>query len=134
MPLTYWLALMLVGAVLFILTAGCAFFILRNHISDPRVFIGMTLTSLFILATTTTLGIIILWGAGILKYESAFMNWLGGATIAEVAGILTIIVNFYFKVQIGQQLPPQPLTAPAPVPSPVLTTPVSAPAIGSGTP
>jgi len=115
MVLTYWLALILIGAVLFILTAGCAFFIARNHISDPKVFIGITLTCLFILATTTTLGIIILWGARILAYDSSFMNWLGGATVAEVAGILTIIVNFYFKVQINQVPGPSngPATAPA---------------------
>jgi hypothetical protein len=132
MLFTYWLALLLVGAVLFILTVGVAFFILRNHIRDPKVFIGMTLTSLFILATTTTLGIIILWGAGVLKYEASFMNWLGGATVAEVAGILTIIVNFYFKVQTGQQAPTSALTDPTP--SAALPPPVPAPAIGSGTP
>ena len=102
MAFTYWLALLLVGAVLFILTAGCAFFIARNHISDPKVFIGITLTSLFVLATTTTLGIIILWGAKVLAFDASFMNWLGGATVAEVAGILTIIVNFYFKVDTRQ--------------------------------
>jgi hypothetical protein len=118
MVLTYWLALILVGAVLFILTAGCAFFIARNHISDPKVFIGITLTCLFILATTTTLGIIILWGAKVLAFDTSFMNWLGGATVAEVAGILTIIVNFYFKVQIGQPAPLSELPAPAPAPAP----------------
>ena len=127
MPLTYWLALMLVGAVLFILTAGVSYFILRNHIRDPKVFIGMTLTSLFILATTTTLGIIILWGAKVLTYEASFMNWLGGATVAEVAGILTIIVNFYFKVQTGPLDSPQELTASAPPPPLV-------PPAGPGTP
>jgi hypothetical protein len=134
MPLTYWLALMLVGAVLFILTAGVSYFILRNHIRDPKVFIGMTLTSLFILATTTTLGIIILWGAGVLKYEASFMNWLGGATVAEVAGILTIIVNFYFKVQTSQPDPSQALTVSVPPPTPVLAATVAASSVGPGTP
>jgi hypothetical protein len=119
MAFPYWLALILIVAVLFILTAGCAFFIARNHISDPKVFISITLTSLFVLATTTTLGIIILWGAQKLIFEASFMNWLGGATVAEVAGILTIIVNFYFKVEtrptalLDQSSNPQPVPAAA---------------------
>jgi hypothetical protein len=122
MILTYWLALILIGAVLFILTAGCAFFIARNHISDPKVFIGITLTSLFVLATTTTLGIIILWGARILTFDATFMNWLGGATVAEVAGILTIIVNFYFKVQTVPPHPPSSVPTAAPASVPVTAT------------
>jgi hypothetical protein len=117
MALTYWLAMVLVCAVLFILTAGCAFFIARNHISDPKVFIGITLTSLFVLATTTTLGIIILWGAKVLTFEASFMNWLGGATVAEVAGILTIIVNFYFKVETRPLVLQDQSSSPQPVPA-----------------
>lgn len=118
----YLLVMTLVCVVLFILTAGGAYFIARNHIQDPKVFIGITLTSLFVLATTTTLGIIILWGAKVLTFDTSFMNWLGGATVAEVAGILTIIVNFYFKVQIPQSAHPvaslsaqsAPIVAPVP--------------------
>lgn len=101
----YALAFVLVVAVMLILTCAGAYFIAKNHIHDPKVFIGITLTCLFVLATTTTLGIIILWGAKVLTFDAAFMNWLGGATVAEVAGILTIIVNFYFKVQ--PEPPPQ---------------------------
>jgi hypothetical protein len=52
------------------------------------------------------------------------MNWLGGATVAEVAGILTIIVNFYFKVQIGLPVPLPDLQAPALAPSPVPVPPL----------
>jgi hypothetical protein len=112
MTFTYWLAFILVAVVLFILTFGGAYFIARNHIHDPRVFIGITLTSLFVLATTTTLGIIILWGAKVLTFDTSFMNWLGGATVAEVAGILTVIVNFYFKAPITEP-PPAPANPPA---------------------
>ena len=107
----HWVGYALVIAVLVILAANGFLFIFWNHITDPKVFIAITLVSLFVLATTTTLAIIFLWGAGILKFESGFINWLGGATVAEVAGILTIIINFYFAG--GPAKAPQ-VPAPAP--------------------
>jgi hypothetical protein len=78
-----------------------------------------------VLATTTTFAIILLWGSGQLTLDVAFVKWLGGATVAEVAGILMIIVNFYFAKptpmtqpsvpassvqQQSQTAPPQPAT------------------------
>ena len=128
----HWVGYSLVIGVLLILALSGAWFVYSNHISDPRVFIAIMLTSLFVLATTTTLAIIFLWGAKVLDLDKTFMNWLGGATVAEVAGILTIIVNFYFAK-------PTP-TLQAPTPAPVVqqqsqsappqqpTTPVQAPA------
>jgi hypothetical protein len=89
MNIWHWLALILAG--------NGAVFIASNKISDPKVFIAITLTSLFVLATTSTMAIIILWGAKLLTLDQAFVKWLGGATVAEVAGILTIIINYYFK-------------------------------------
>lgn len=106
----HWVGYALIIVVLVILAANGFLFIFWNHISDPKVFIAITLMSLFVLATTTTLAIIFLWGAGILKFESSFINWLGGVTIAEVAGILTIIVNFYFAGQNPK--PPAPAQTP----------------------
>jgi hypothetical protein len=82
-----------------------------NHINDPKVYVALMLTSLFALATTTTLAIIFLWGAGILNFTEQFMNWLGGATVAEVAGILIIIVNFYFAKPAEPSQTPQPTPA-----------------------
>jgi hypothetical protein len=97
MSIWYWIAILLIGAVLVILAINGFVFISQNKISDPRDFIALTLTSLFVLATTSTLAIIILWGAKLLAFPDSFMQWLGGATVAEVAGILTIIINYYFK-------------------------------------
>jgi hypothetical protein len=97
MNIFHWLAIVLIGVVLVILAANGFVFIALNHISDPKDFIALTLTSLFVLTTTSTLAIIILWGAQLLKLDTAFVKWLGGATVAEVAGILTIIINYYFK-------------------------------------
>jgi hypothetical protein len=108
----HWVGYSLIIAVLLILALNGAWFMHSNHISDPRVYIAITLTSLFVLATTTTLAIIFLWGAKVLDLDKTFMNWLGGATVAEVAGILTIIVNFYFAK-------PTP-TLQAPTPAPVV--------------
>jgi len=92
-----WIAMLLIGVVLMILAANGFVFIASNKISDPKDFIAITLTSLFVLTTTSTLAIIILWGASLLKLDLGFVKWLGGATVAEVAGILTIIINYYFK-------------------------------------
>ena len=92
-----WIAMLLIGVVLMILAANGFVFIASNKISDPKDFIAITLTSLFVLTTTSTLAIIILWGASLLKLDLGFVKWLGGATVAEVAGILSIIINYYFK-------------------------------------
>jgi hypothetical protein len=97
MKFLHWLGFILIGAVLVVLAANGFIFMWFNQIKDPGVFIAITLTSLFVLATTTTFSIIILWGSGQLTLDVAFVKWLGGATVAEVAGILTIIVNYYFK-------------------------------------
>jgi hypothetical protein len=97
MNVWYWIAMLLIGVVLLILALNGFVFISKNKISDPKDFIAITLTSLFVLTTTSTLAIIILWGAKLLTLDTAFVKWLGGATVAEVAGILTIIVNYYFK-------------------------------------
>ena len=119
----HWVAYSLIIIVLLILAANGFLFIFWNHISDPRVFISITLTSLFVLATTTTLAIIFLWGAKILDFDPSFVHWLGGATVAEVAGILAIIINFYFagptpKTQVQTQAA-QEQTQPAQQPSSV---------------
>ena len=119
------LTYILVAGVFVILTTFGWIFMATNHNNDPKVYIALMLTSLFALATTTTLAIIFLWGAKVLTFSEQFMNWLGGATIAEVAGILLIIVNFYFNGQNPrpQTPPPTPAAqqmpaAPAPQPAP----------------
>jgi hypothetical protein len=105
MKFLHWLGFILIGVVLIILAANGFIFMWTTKATDPGVFIAITLTSLFVLATTTTFAIILLWGSGQLTLDVAFVKWLGGATVAEVAGILTIIVNFYFAK-------PTPLTQP----------------------
>jgi hypothetical protein len=97
MTIWNWLAIVLIGVVLLILAANGFIFMWTNRINDPKDFIAITLTSLFVLVTTSTMAIILLWGAKVLELDAGFMKWLGGATVAEVAGILTIIVNYYFS-------------------------------------
>lgn len=136
--LAVWLHLLtyvLVVGVFVTLSGFGWVFMTSNHINDPKVYVALMLTSLFALATTTTLAIIFLWGAGILSFSEQFMNWLGGATVAEVAGILIIIVNFYFaqptpaptaqQTQAAQQQTDsaQPQQPPQQVQAPPKTTP-----------
>jgi hypothetical protein len=135
----HWVAYALIITVLIILAANGFLFIFWNHITDPRVFIAITLMSLFVLTTTTTLAIIFLWGAGVLTFDKDFVHWLGGATVAEVAGILIIIVNFYFngqnpKMPAQTQTPTVQQTQPATFDpnAPYQTAPPSAAAQGAG--
>lgn len=118
----------LVAGVMVTLVAFGWIFMSSNSISDPKVYIAITLTSLFVLATTTTLAMIFLWGAGVLNFTEKFMNWLGGATVAEVAGILTIIISSYFTNQNSKPTDQTPKpetkqgqTAPNAQPSPPTT-------------
>ncbi|WP_058189460.1 hypothetical protein [Terracidiphilus gabretensis] len=108
MKFLHWLGFILIGVVLIILAANGFIFMWTTKATDPGVFIAITLTSLFVLATTTTFAIILLWGSGQLTLDVAFVKWLGGATVAEVAGILTIIVNFYFAKPAQAPAQPQP--------------------------
>jgi hypothetical protein len=73
-------------------------FIAFNKKSDPKEFIGITMVALFIFVTTSTMGLIVLATCNPpqITLDASFLKWLGGATIAEVAGIVTLIVKAYF--------------------------------------
>lgn len=60
-------------------------------------FIVSTLTGTFIFAVFETFAIILLWGLGRLELPEKFVHWLGGATVGEIATLLTIIVKQVFK-------------------------------------
>lgn len=77
---------------------GVSFFMFWNHIGDPKVFVSLAMICLFVFVTMSTIGLIVLGSAGELNISEDFLKWLAGATIAEVAGIVLIIVKAYFAV------------------------------------
>ncbi len=56
-------------------------------------FTSMILLWIYMFAVIATFSIVILWGLGRLELPAKFMNWLGGATIGEVAGLVIIVVE-----------------------------------------
>lgn len=60
-------------------------------------FVALTLLGTFVFVTVETFAIILLQGFHELELPEKFLHWLGGATIGEVATLLTIIVRAVFK-------------------------------------
>ncbi len=59
-------------------------------------FTSMILLWIYMFAVIATFSIVILWGLGRLELPEKFMNWLGGATIGEVAGLVIFVVKQIF--------------------------------------
>ena len=89
------LLVMLVVAL--IPSGGVMVFIGKNRISDAAVFIALTIVCIFAFVTVCTMGLIVLNAASVIELDKDFMRWLGGATVGEVAGMLLIVVRYYFR-------------------------------------
>jgi hypothetical protein len=87
----------LVGVTLAIVAVFSAVFMLSNRISDLRTWLALSLTATFIVLCVGTFALIVAFGGKTMTFEPGFLNWLGGVTIAEVAGIVGIVFNFFFK-------------------------------------
>lgn len=87
-----------------IVTVFSAVFMLSNHITDLRTWLALALTATFIVCCIATLAILIGSSNGTMKIEESLLRWLGGATIAEVAGIVLIVFRFFFATgsEIGK--------------------------------
>ncbi len=77
---------------------GAWVFISTNKKSNPKDFVGVTMVALFIFVTTATVGLIVLSTCDppVMKIDSWLVKGLMAATVAEVAGICTLIVKAYF--------------------------------------
>ncbi len=84
------------SAAFLIVTVFSAVFMLSNKINDLRTWLALALTATFIVCCIATLSLIIGNGNGTMKFDPALLKWLGGATIAEVAGIVLIVFRFFF--------------------------------------
>lgn len=87
---------LLIGFTVFVVTIFSAYFMMSNRINDLRTWLALALTDTFVVCTLTTLALIIAAGTKQMNFEEGFLKWLGGATIAEVAGIVLIVFRFFF--------------------------------------
>jgi hypothetical protein len=79
-----------------VVTLFSAIFMMSNKISDLRTWLALALTATFIVCCIATMALIIGSGNGTMTFDPSFLKWLGGATIAEVAGIVLIVFRFFF--------------------------------------
>ena len=97
----------LTAVAFLVVTTFSAFFMISNRISDLRTWLALSLTATFIVCCIATLALIIGSGNGTMTFEPSLLRWLGGATIAEVAGIVLIVYRFFFTAggDTGQVVP-----------------------------
>jgi Na+/H+ antiporter NhaC len=82
---------------LLILTVFSVMFMMSNRIDDLRTWLARALTDTFIVLCIGTFSLIIASDGGTMNFKEDFLEWLGAATIAEVAGIVLIVFRFFFK-------------------------------------
>lgn len=87
---------LLIGFTVLVVTIFSAIFMMSNKIDDLRTWLALALTDTFVVCTLTTLALIIAAGTNTMTFNEDFLRWLGGATIAEVAGIVLIVFRFFF--------------------------------------
>jgi hypothetical protein len=63
---------------------------------DLRGFIAFNIIGIFCFAVIETFSIILLCGLGRLSLSENLVNWLGAATVGEVAGMVYLIVESVF--------------------------------------
>ena len=84
-------------AAFLVVTVFAAVFMMSNKIDDLRTWLALALTATFIVCCIGTLALIIGTGNETMKFSDSLLRWLGGATIAEVAGIVLIVFRFFFS-------------------------------------
>lgn len=67
--------------------------LVRSMPFEIHNFIALTLVGTFLFVVVETFAVIILWGFRQIDLPQTFVRWLGGATIAEVAILLAIVVK-----------------------------------------
>ena len=97
----------LTSAAFIVVTVFSAVFMMSNKISDLRTWLALALTATFIVCCIASLALIIGLGNGTMQIDASLLKWLGGATIAEVAGIVLIVYRFFFSASgdVGKVVP-----------------------------
>jgi hypothetical protein len=88
---------LLTSSAFLVETVCSAVLMMSNKIADLRTWLALALTATFIVCCIGMLALIIGIGNETMKIDVSLPRWLGGSTIAEVAGIVLIVVQFFFK-------------------------------------
>ena len=84
------------GFTLIVVTIFSYIFMASNSINDVRVWLALGLTDCFIVACMSTIAVIIGIANKTMVIEAGLAKCLAGVTVAEIAGLVTIVVKFYF--------------------------------------
>jgi hypothetical protein len=79
------------------LISFCYVFIAANRISDTRVWLALGLVSTFIYCCVCTITVFVGLAAGTWSFkDDSLIKWMGGLTVAEIAGMVTLVLTFFF--------------------------------------
>ena len=98
--ITNWagrILLTVMAAAFIVDVVALSFLIGRLPGSSIPELIGLSVITVFLSIVLVTVVFLFLAGLGYIKASDKFMKWLGGITIAELAGMATSILGFYFK-------------------------------------
>ena|ERR1700676_2622744 len=92
-----WILLAALAAVFILDVVTLSFLICHLPGSSIPELIGLSVMTVFLSIVLVTVVFFFLAGLGYVKTSDKFMKWLGGITIAGLAGMATTILGFYFK-------------------------------------
>jgi hypothetical protein len=92
-----WTLLMVLAASFTVDVVTLSFLIGRLRGSTIPELIGLAVMTVFLSTVPLTVAFLFLAGLGYIDASDTIMKWLGGITIAELAGMATAMIAFYFK-------------------------------------
>jgi hypothetical protein len=92
-----WILLAVLGAAFIVDVVTLSFLIGRFRCSTIPELVGLSVMTVFLSIVLLTVVFLFLAGLGYIDASDKFMQWLGGITIAELAGMATSIIGFYFR-------------------------------------
>src|SRR5258708_2848674 len=90
-----WILLAALAAAFILDLVTLSFLIVRLRGSSIPELIGLSVMTVFLSIVLVTVVFFFLAGLGYIKASDKFMKWLGGITIAGLAGMTTTVLGFY---------------------------------------
>jgi hypothetical protein len=92
-----WVLLAALAAAFVLDVVTLSFLIERLGGSSTSELIGLAVVTVYLSIVLVTVVFFFLAGLGYIKASDKFMKWLGGITIAGLAGMASTILGFYFR-------------------------------------
>jgi hypothetical protein len=92
-----WILLTVLAAAFILDVVTLSFLIGRFCSSTIPELMALSVMTVFLSIVLLTVVFFFLAGLGYVKASDKFMKWLGGITVAGLAGMATTILGFYFK-------------------------------------